>query len=510
MTSPIAGRPSRMLVITAFISLAAGLLTMATFEFMLVAVQADLGISFDQANAAMQIPAAASLCVVFLVGSLGDRLGRRRVLIAGSIAFLVGAALVAIATNLTVLTIGRAFGGIGGTMMGITGLAILNASFTDDRQRARVFGAFAALTPALFIVSPLIGSLMVDNIGWRSVPILWIAASLGAVLMAWAFVPTSPPAGERSELITPLLAGIALSGIGIAATAVSGERAVLLGALVIALVAVIATAVLMRRLARPTLDLRVLRARGAWLVVIALLVAPAANLFFFTNLLLQLRFAYALVVIAALLVIPQVAAVCGGLLGGSLSVKWGAPYAAVAALTAAAFLGLGVFIYTPTSPAWVPVVILAIAAVPIAGAVGPLTKSLLDLAPSDGSGAASAVQNALWSMGAAVGGVMIGLLVFGSFQSSLTAQLDTTSLTSDQANAIAAEVRDGAVLTDLVQRLPVSDVAATQVLVGDPSGVHQAQADAFHFAGSIAFVTNIAAAGAMLAFARRRRSAALQ
>ena len=72
------------------------------------------------------------------------------------------------------------------------------------------------------------------------------------------------------------------------------------------------------------------------------------------------------------------------------------------------------------APVWVPVAMLTVCAVPIVGAVGPLTKAIMDLAPVDGSAAASSWRNAVWSFGGTVGGVVVTGVAFAVFQSTLT------------------------------------------------------------------------------------------
>ena len=261
----------------------------------------------------------------------------------------------------------------------------------------------------------------------------------------------------------------------------------------------------MRRASAPTLDLRVFRVPGAVFVFIAALVASMPNLFFYTNLLIQYRYTLPLTDIALLLAIPQMAAVAGGLASAPLVRRIGAPRAAVVMLLIAAATSLGTLLVRPGSGVWAPVVALAVCAAPIAGSIGPLTKSIMDLAPLDGSAAASSWRNAVWSFGGTGGGVIVAGTAFTVFQSTLAGILDTTDLSDEQAASLAASVRDGAIVADLANNPLVTDPAARELLTGP--GLLAAQSQAYATAGLFAAGLYVLAAVAM-SLAIRRRAAA--
>ena len=472
------------LVLTAFLAMAASALAGATFEFMIVPLQIALDLSADQTNAATLVPTGASLLVVFVVGALGDRIGLRRVMIGGAVSFVLGAALVAAAWGFPAVIVGRGLGGIGALTMSVIGLAVVNAAFHDDAQRARVFAAYAALVPAVFIVSPQIGAWLTSNIGWRVVPVLWVLLGCAVVVMAWRAIPalTTPDASHR-EMLTPVLAGLALAGMASTATLWSTSATLATVSALVGLTALLVLVVVMRRTTDPSLDIRVLQAPGAKVVFLAVLLATMPNLFFYTNLLIQYRYTLPLSEIALILVVPQAAAVAGGLASAPLVRRFGAPITAIGMLLAAAVTSLATLMVSPQASVWVPVAVLTLCAAPIAGAVGPLTKTIMDMAPSDGSSAASAWRNAAWSLGGTVGGVIVAGLAFTVFQSALADALDTTDISTEQAAALAASVRSGAVVTELADSPLVTDPAARELLTGP--GLLTAQSQAFGTAGLI-------------------------
>ena len=109
----------------AFLAMAATYVTLASFEFVLVAMQLDLLFSTDSANSLAYMPAAASLMVVFIAGSLADRWGPRRLLVIAVTLFTSGAVLVGIAPGLTWVVVGRILDGVGGVTMAIVALSVM-------------------------------------------------------------------------------------------------------------------------------------------------------------------------------------------------------------------------------------------------------------------------------------------------------------------------------------------------------------------------------------------------
>jgi len=493
-----------MVVVSSFVSMAAGLLSMATFEFMVVPMQKDLGFSVDTANALILVPSAASLLIVFAAGSLADHLGKRRLLLWGVLVFCAGALLVMVAPNVPVALLGRSVGGVGGMVMGIVALAVLNSSVTDDRERARIFGVFAALTPAIFLVAPPISALLAQSAGWRAVPVMWLLLGAASMVLTLRYTPDDSGSGESTELVTPLLAGLFLASATVATAVIFGERWIAVSVIALAIAALVGLAIRWQRLAHPGLDLRVLRPRGSWLLIGAILLSSVANLFLFTNLFLQYRYDISLVAIALLMGVSQAAAVAGGLLGGTLIARWGAARTALTTMLLTGVTALGATLVTVDSPEWIPVVVLSVVAIPAAASVGALAKCLMDLAPADGSGGASSMNNAVWSLGSAVGGIVVGLIIFGSFEAALANNLVQVAVSPETAATLASEVREGSLFVEVMRN---ADLPATArgVFNGDHSVITAAQTHAYALVGIVIFVAQLAASGLMLAHIRRRR-----
>ncbi|MYV40327.1 MFS transporter, partial [Streptomyces sp. SID1328] len=109
----------------------------------------------------------ASLLILF--GTLGDRVGRRRVLLLGYALFGVASAVAALAHNGETLILARALLGVGGAMIMPATLSILRQVFPDRRERALAIGIWSAVAAVGAAVGPLLGGFLLEHFWWGSV-----------------------------------------------------------------------------------------------------------------------------------------------------------------------------------------------------------------------------------------------------------------------------------------------------------------------------------------------------
>jgi len=127
---------------------------------------------------------AYNLCfAVFLMtgSALGERLGRRRVLAAGLLAFVAGSIGCALAGTLASLVAWRAVQGVASALIAPVAMAILGSAFSGP-QRARALGLFGSITGAALIAGPALGGAVVQGLSWPWV--FWINVPLGLILAA--------------------------------------------------------------------------------------------------------------------------------------------------------------------------------------------------------------------------------------------------------------------------------------------------------------------------------------
>jgi EmrB/QacA subfamily drug resistance transporter len=146
----------------------------------LPAVAKDLG-RLDQMPGVVTSYLAAATAVMPLYGKLGDRFGRRRMLLAAVAIFVVGATLCATATSMTMLIMFRAVQGLGGGGLMVGPQAVIG-EIVSPRERGRYLGYIGAAYVVAAVGGPVLGGLIVEALGWR-----WIFAlypPIGAVAFA--------------------------------------------------------------------------------------------------------------------------------------------------------------------------------------------------------------------------------------------------------------------------------------------------------------------------------------
>ena len=119
--------------------------------------------------------------LMLLSGSLADRFGRRRLFLTGLALFSGGSLGCAGAPGAGWLIAARALQAVGGVLMTPSSLSIVRHVFTDPAQRARAMGVWSMVFGVATACGPLVGGLLVDSLGWRSV--FWVNLPIGA--LAW-------------------------------------------------------------------------------------------------------------------------------------------------------------------------------------------------------------------------------------------------------------------------------------------------------------------------------------
>src|SRR5258708_24124484 len=227
-------------------------------------------------------------------GTLGDLLGRKRVMLAGIVLFCAGSLIGALATDTRMLIAGRVVMGVGAAACEPGTLSLIRQIYPDRRERARALGVWTAVSGISLALGPVLGGLLVATGGWRA--IFWFNLAFGAALLAAAarFLPESAdPEGRRFDVPGLVAGAVAVSGVTFAV--IEGEAVGYRTWWVPLLFAVAAVAAavfvaLERRAADPVLRLEFFRNRafsGATTVAFATSFGLFA-VFFFTALYLQI------------------------------------------------------------------------------------------------------------------------------------------------------------------------------------------------------------------------------
>src|SRR6188768_260668 len=159
----------------------------------------------------------ASYTIVFAgllltAGSLGDRFGRRRALIAGLAGFLAGSVIAATAGSTAMLIAGRCVMGAGGALIMPTTLSILVNVFGDPRERAKGIAVWTAASAAGIALGPIIGGALMRSFSWSSV--FWINVPLLAVALVGALHIVPDSRDPHATRLDPVGAVLSIVGIG--------------------------------------------------------------------------------------------------------------------------------------------------------------------------------------------------------------------------------------------------------------------------------------------------------
>ncbi|OIJ64167.1 MFS transporter [Streptomyces mangrovisoli] len=167
----------------------------------------------------------AALLILF--GTLGDRVGRRRVLLLGYALFGVASGIAAFAPSAEVLIAARALLGVGGAMIMPATLSILRQVFPDRRERAVAIGVWSAVAAVGAAVGPLLGGFLLEHFWWGSVFLVNIPLMLVSLPVGRLLLPESR--GTRNgpwDVVGALMAAAGLFGVVLGVEQLGGGRPV--------------------------------------------------------------------------------------------------------------------------------------------------------------------------------------------------------------------------------------------------------------------------------------------
>jgi EmrB/QacA subfamily drug resistance transporter len=352
-------------------------------------------------------------------GATADRIGRKRVFLAGLTVFTIGSGLCSLAPSLGALVGFRMLQAVGGSMLNPVAMSIITNTFTDRAERARAIGVWGATFGLSMALGPVVGGLLVDSVGWRGAFWVNIPVGIAALIFTIRFVPDSKaPRARRPDPVGQLLLIAMLGSLTYAIIEGPGRGWVsplILGLFGISAVALAMLVVYELRRAEPVLDPRFFRSApfaGAVLIAICTFAAIGGFLFLATLYLQEARGLSALDAGLHLLPMAAVMAVASIFSGRILASR--GPRLPLMASGAALVAGGLLVSMLAVNSALIPV-LGAFAVIGLGSGLvnAPITQAAVSGMPPSQAGVAAAIASTSRQVGQSLGVAVAGSILAG-------------------------------------------------------------------------------------------------
>ncbi|HEY5308183.1 MAG TPA: MFS transporter [Casimicrobiaceae bacterium] len=216
--------PRRRLVIlfTCCLALVLTALDATIVNIALPAIRSDLHAGVAELQWSIDAYTVVVASFLLLSGSIADRFGRRKTFQAGLLIFSLGSLLCSVAPNARVLVASRALQALGGSMLNPVAMSIIVNTFLDPKERARAVGIWGAAFGVAMAAGPLLGGLLVQSVGWRS--IFWVNIPVGGVALALTARFVRESRAERARRFDPLAQVLVIAALFALTSAVIDGR----------------------------------------------------------------------------------------------------------------------------------------------------------------------------------------------------------------------------------------------------------------------------------------------
>jgi EmrB/QacA subfamily drug resistance transporter len=414
-------------------------LTILNVALPTMAADLDAGTGAQQWMADAYVVVFAALMLP--AGLLGDRFGRRRMLITGLGIFLAGSLVGALAGEVNAVIAARAVMGVGGALVTPLALSVLPTLFAPD-ERTKAVGIVSAASALGLPLGPIIGGWLLNHFWWGSVFLVNVPmAAIGIAACVFLLPETRDPASPKVDTLSTALT---VTGLGALVYAIIEAPArgwgdpLVLGMLTASVLLIAALVLRERRIRRPMLDMALLTHRGFLLNTIA---ATLVN-FILSGLLFVLPpFLQAVLGHDALGTGVRLLPMMGGLLLASrlapkVVARFGPRATVSAGLVVLAFAGLLGSRTTVESGYGFVALWLSLTGFGFGVSLIPAMNGGLSALPRDRAGSGSGLLMTMRQVGGAIGIALLGSLLAGVFRD----RLDVTGLPAGAADTAGESV----------------------------------------------------------------------
>lgn len=448
---------------------------MTVLNFALPAISRDLDPSGTQLLWIVDIYAFVIATLLITMGTLGDRIGRRKLLMWGIAGFGAASLLAAYSVSPLMLIIARALQGVAGATLMPSTLSLIKAMFPDKNELPRAIAVWISCYSLGAIIGPVLGGWLLEHFHWGSVFIINVPVAVAVIVGGLLVLPESKSSSPgKFDVAGAVLSMAALFGVVGALKAATAGLAWWIPAL-LATAAILAAGALVSHLnnsPHPLVDVRLLRDRAYAMAVVinAMSSFLLVGAMFYLTQYLQVVLGISPVHAGLLLIPGMVASMAATMITGEMVGRFSArPLLLIAITLAGAGLAMHVVEASGIWPAvssgtgaqvWfgASFILLGVGA----GMIDPVTNTIiLGSAPPEQSGAASALSETGYELGGAFGAAILGAVLVGTYSRELSAvdlPLDPSQSTELSDNVNSAHV--------LAESLP-EDLAAAVIDVAD-------------------------------------------
>lgn len=407
-------------------------------------LQEDLGATTAQLQWVVDAYSVLFAGSLLLAGSLGDRFGRRRMLIIGLVVFIVASISAVLARDANALTFSRALMGIGGAFIMPSTLSILVQVFTDRTERARAIGIWAAVAGVGVALGPILGGFLLEHFSWHA--IFWVNPPVSAAVLVAALILVPESKDPSRPTLDPL--GAALSSLGLIALVVTvielpdaGLSALTVGSAGAAVLLLVAFVWWERRAARPILPMELFGQRlfTASIVTVGLVYFALMGAMFFLPQFLQLVQGMTPLE-SGIAILPG----AGGLLIASLfspgvAERIGARKTVVLGLSLVTVsMACFTMLRTDTPYAFIGLILGGIG-LGLGLTLPQATNGVLASVPSERAGMGSAVNDAMGELGGSFGVAILGATMSITYRQNIEQAITEAGGAAQQLPAAALE-----------------------------------------------------------------------
>lgn len=355
------------------------------------------------------------------MGSFGDRVGRRRILLIGAVGFTLVSVLAVFAPTAGWLIAARAAMGLFGACLMPSTMSLLRSIFPNRDQRRIAVAIWAGMFSAGAALGPIAGGFLIEHLPWQSVFLLAVPVLVVLLVLAPVFVPESrDPHPAPVDVVSIALSMLALGPIafGIKEIAVHGWA----GALPVVIGVVFAWLFVRRQLraSAPMLDMALFRRWGftGSLLVNLFSVIALVGFLYFASQHLQLIVGLSPMAAGIALVPGMLLSIAGGLAVTPIARRHSAAVVVPVCLTLA-LAGYLVVAFSGAHDLWLIVIAFTLLGAGVGAAETVSGELILANAPAAKAGAASAVSEAAYELGAVLGTSILGGILTAGYRSTL-------------------------------------------------------------------------------------------